>query len=147
MSRSLLPRTWTGVVTSTWATRGSSLLATSTSTTTTSIPAPPATARTFKTHVHDTMHSSYGRSVTCNNGNTSTSIVFAASNLRRILAEGRVRETVRAQSRFERNHDRKRRLRKERDWATYLRHVRTRVQEAWDMKKQSDLARRHYQDI
>jgi hypothetical protein len=139
MSRSLLTSAWTAA--GTWA-KGSSLAASRTG------PSTPATNhRTFKTHIPDTLHSSYGRSVTCNNGSTSTSIVFAASNLRRILAGGRVRETVRAQARFERNHDRKRRLRQERDWATYLRHVRTRVQEAWDMKKSSDLARRHYQDI
>ena len=72
-----------------------------------------------------------GRSVTVSRNTPA----IAYARLKVILDESKVRQTVRAQERFERKTDRRRRKRDEREWKAYMKVVKQRVDVAWNLKQ------------
>ncbi|KAI8894516.1 hypothetical protein BC833DRAFT_604593 [Globomyces pollinis-pini] len=98
--------------------------------------------RTYKKHICDKGNESLGRSVVVN-GNPNASY----GELRRILQESKVRETIRAQSRFEKAPEARRRKRKERDFDRYLKGVKYQVKAAFDLKVRTERAKKSYEDL
>ncbi|KAI8821383.1 uncharacterized protein EV422DRAFT_506071 [Fimicolochytrium jonesii] len=109
--------------------------------TSTSSPALLSQRRTYRPHT--TAEDSQGRSIRTIPDRPTQ----AYARLRDVIQESRLRETVRAQERFERNPDRKRRKRKEKEWRLYLAHVRKKVQIAFHLKTRSALEKQNYKDI
>ncbi|KAJ3110246.1 hypothetical protein HDU96_006771 [Phlyctochytrium bullatum] len=99
--------------------------------------------RGYKVHMYPKSGREHGRSVAV--GGMSLSMAYR--KLRDVLSESRVRETVRYQERFERNHDKKRRKRKQAEWRKYLTHVKTQVTKAKDLSFRNYIERKTYIDI
>ncbi|KAJ3152424.1 hypothetical protein HDU86_005604 [Geranomyces michiganensis] len=95
---------------------------------------------TFETLVHE---GGSGRSVMT----YADKAAQAYFRLRDVVQESRLRETVRTQERFERNCDKRRRKKKEKQWRTYIRVVKKRVQVAWDLKNRTLRQKEVYEDI
>lgn len=96
------------------------------------------TKRYFKKHTWDSASTSLGRSVMV----TGLSPIPAYQKLKDILYESKFVNVVKNQERFERPCDIRRRKRKEKEWKTFMQHVRTKVKQAnlkreWDMKEES----------
>ncbi|KAL2919764.1 hypothetical protein HK105_200681 [Polyrhizophydium stewartii] len=89
------------------------------------------------------MPQSHGRSVAC----LKMSPTQAYSKLREILNESNFRALVRGQERFEPNPDKRRRRRKERDWAIYMAEVRKQSYQAVDLRKRTKIERANYKEI
>ncbi|EGF83347.1 hypothetical protein BATDEDRAFT_85865 [Batrachochytrium dendrobatidis JAM81] len=100
-------------------------------------------SRGFKKHMGESLPQSAGRSVVVK-GTNSTQAYF---QLRRILEESNFRALVRGQERFESNPDKRRRKRKERDWAIYMAELRRQTAQARDLTKRHEREKEHYRDI
>ncbi|KAJ3017624.1 hypothetical protein HKX48_003448 [Thoreauomyces humboldtii] len=102
-------------------------------------------SRGYKPHTWDKedRFGDRGRSVRCV-GDRATQAYF---RLRDIVQESKLREQVRLQERFERNPEKRRRKRKEKEWRTYMKVVKKRVQIAFDLKKRTAIERENYNDI
>eukprot|EP00842_Homolaphlyctis_polyrhiza_P004595 jgi/Hompol1/5136/HPOL_000841-RA len=100
-------------------------------------------SRGFKKHMNETFSISAGRSVAVK----GVSVSQAFFKLRQILAESNFRALVRSQQRFESNPDRRRRLRKERDWAHYMVHVRRQAKQAVDLARRTKQEQQFYKEI
>jgi hypothetical protein len=71
----------------------------------------------------------------------------AYAQLRDIINESRVRETVRLQSRFEPNPIKRRRKRKENDWNIYMSGMKRNVLKALELKTRTELEQKNYQQL
>ncbi|KAI8591280.1 hypothetical protein BDZ88DRAFT_412000 [Geranomyces variabilis] len=105
----------------------------------------PLQARAYRRHTFETLvhEGGSGRSVMT----YADKAAQAYFRLRDVVQESRLRETVRAQERFERNSDKRRRKKKEKQWKAYMRVVRKRVQVAWDLKNRTARQKEVYEDI
>ncbi|TPX72631.1 hypothetical protein SpCBS45565_g00188 [Spizellomyces sp. 'palustris'] len=101
--------------------------------------------RSYRRHTFDTLNHStgQGRSVRV----TAVNPTQAYFKLRDIIQESRLNELVRSQERFERNTDKRRRKRKEKEWRTYMRHVKKQVQIAFDLQNRTKIEKETYKDI
>ncbi|TPX75539.1 hypothetical protein CcCBS67573_g03208 [Chytriomyces confervae] len=72
---------------------------------------------------------------------------FAYFQLKEILNESKVRETVRFNEWHERKHDKKRRKRKQADWRKYLEFVKEQVVLAKDLDKRSRIQYANYKHL
>ena len=92
--------------------------------------------RYFKKHAWDSIPSSTGRSVCV----VGISVLSAYKRLKDILQESNFREVVKRQERFERPCDIRRRKKREREWKTFMTHVKDKVnlalkKKSWDSKE------------
>jgi hypothetical protein len=71
----------------------------------------------------------------------------AYAQLRDILNESKVRETIRLQSRFEPKPIKRRRKRKENDWNIYMSGVKRNVLRAFELKSRTELETKTYQQL
>ncbi|KAH6563370.1 hypothetical protein BASA50_007520 [Batrachochytrium salamandrivorans] len=99
--------------------------------------------RGFKQHMNETFTHSAGRSVVVK-GSSSMSAYFY---LRKVLNESNFRSLVKGQERFESNPDKRRRKRKERDWAIYMLEVRRQSRQAMDLARRTQQEKNQYRDI
>ncbi|KAI8921171.1 hypothetical protein DFJ77DRAFT_506819 [Powellomyces hirtus] len=101
--------------------------------------------RFYRRHTYETLSHPHGtgRSVQTT-GDRATQAYF---RLRDVVQESKLREIVRAQDRFERSTDKRRRKRKEKEWKAYMRVVKKRVAVAFDLKNRTTTAKRLYDDI
>ncbi|KAI9366908.1 hypothetical protein DFJ73DRAFT_772056 [Zopfochytrium polystomum] len=110
-------------------------------------PSPPFTAafsRAYRSHMAPRSNTEpHGRSVPV----SGKGVAMAYFRLREILNESEVRQTVRYQERFERNHDRMRRKRREADWRVYMAHVKKQVGLAKELDLRKRIARKNYDEI
>ncbi|KAH9246550.1 hypothetical protein BASA81_015897 [Batrachochytrium salamandrivorans] len=67
--------------------------------------------------------------------------------LRKVLNESNFRSLVKGQERFESNPDKRRRKRKERDWAIYMLEVRRQSRQAMDLARRTQQEKNQYRDI
>ncbi|KAJ3285848.1 hypothetical protein HDU79_006986 [Rhizoclosmatium sp. JEL0117] len=72
---------------------------------------------------------------------------FAYFQLKEILTESKVRETVRYQEWHESKPDKRRRKRKQADWRKYMEHVKSQVVLAKDLALREKIDRKNYVDI
>ncbi|KAI8617010.1 hypothetical protein BC830DRAFT_145983 [Chytriomyces sp. MP71] len=86
---------------------------------------------------------SFGRSVPVR----GYSPAFAYFQLKDILVQSKVRETVRYQEWHESNPEKRRRKRKQADWRSYMEFVKKQVVLAKDLAKREKLERENYKDI
>ncbi|KAJ3276237.1 hypothetical protein HDV01_005685 [Terramyces sp. JEL0728] len=98
--------------------------------------------RGYKKQIWQTAPVSLGRSVI-----VDKNVNQAYNELRNILNESNVRKVVRSQQRFESFHDKKKRLRKERDWGVYLAAVKKNVKVALHMKQRSADEKQNYDHL
>ncbi|KAI8908580.1 hypothetical protein EDD86DRAFT_208027 [Gorgonomyces haynaldii] len=99
--------------------------------------------RFFRKHTWDTLKPA-GRSVQVHQGLNANQAYF---QLKRILEENRVRETVYRQEYFEPNPVKRQRKRKERDWRMYLAQVNVRIKKALFLKGRTEEEKRFYKEI
>ena len=97
--------------------------------------------RNYKKHTWDSLRP-FGRSVA-----VTGTVNRAYYWLRLVLGESRLRETVRAQERFESNPVRKQRKRKERDWRMYSDQVQRRVRLALHLQQRTREEKESYRDL
>jgi hypothetical protein len=71
----------------------------------------------------------------------------AYANLRNIVNESRLRATARAQMRFESKPDKRRRKRKDKDWATYMAGVKSNVKKAFELKNRTESEKKNYKQL
>ena len=100
--------------------------------------------RGFKKHQVEKLGYSAGRSVLVHQGLSASQANY---KLRTILQESNFRHLVQSQKRFIPNPVRRRMKRKQRDWQTYLRTMRLRVKQAWDMKTKNEIEKKNYDHI
>jgi hypothetical protein len=86
--------------------------------------------RSFRKHKDVDGDSEIGRSVNVKKLNVNR----AYGDLRKILMECKVKDTVFQQKRFESNPMRRKRKRREREWKSYLAGMKTQVKKAFDLK-------------
>ncbi|KAJ3394528.1 Flap-structured DNA-binding and RNA-binding protein [Lobulomyces angularis] len=87
--------------------------------------------RGYRGHISDNRDFSLGRSIKVK----GTNITQAYFDLKRVLEESKVRETVRYQERFERPTDKRRRKKKESNFRQYMKHMKKQITLAHDLKK------------
>lgn len=101
--------------------------------------------RFFRKHVQEYYGSKdVGRSVQVTG---TKSINYAYTTLKNILRDCNVRSQFRMQARFESNPARKRRLRRERHWKTYLIGLKAQVGKAHDLKNRLQIEKEHHRPI
>ncbi|KAI9332663.1 hypothetical protein BDR26DRAFT_869121 [Obelidium mucronatum] len=109
-----------------------------------SVPAVRPLSRAYSPHRPQLLtYRNVGRSVPVR----GLSPALAYFQLKEILAESKVRETVRFQEWFESKPDKRRRKRKEADWRKYLEHVKQQVVLAQDLAWREKVDKQNYIDI
>ncbi|KAI9209112.1 uncharacterized protein BJ171DRAFT_175427, partial [Polychytrium aggregatum] len=81
--------------------------------------------------------------VVSENGNPNA----AYSNFKNLIRTLKIRETVKYQERFERNHDKGRRIRKQKEWDKYIEYARKQVQLAIQLKVRTKIEKKNYDHI
>jgi hypothetical protein len=99
------------------------------------------TIRTYRKHTMNPTQD-LGRSVKVT-GNPNR----AYAQLRDIINESKVRETVRLQRRFEPNPIKRRRKRKEADWMVYMNGMKRKVLKAFELKTRTELEQQNYKQL
>ncbi len=88
--------------------------------------------RHYKAHLPGALSKSCGRSVVCRTVNNPST---AYNELRSILKDANVRQTVRYQERFERPTDMRRRKKKESKFRIYMAHMKKQIRMAYGLKR------------
>jgi ribosomal protein S21 len=86
----------------------------------------------------DTIQRSAGRSILVMNN----SPIQAWATLKNIIQKSNLRSTIKAQERFEKPHDMRRRKKRERLWRVYRQHVDEMVRKAISLKKSHELEKK-----
>lgn len=99
-------------------------------------------SRNYRKHTWQFSDEDSGRSVKVT-GNPNR----AYANLRNIVNESHLRATARAQMRFESKPDKRRRKRKDKDWATYMAGVKSNVKKAFELKNRTESEKKNYNEL
>ncbi|KAI8925544.1 hypothetical protein BC831DRAFT_460412 [Entophlyctis helioformis] len=100
--------------------------------------------RWYKKHMNESLSYSSGRTVVVK-GSASPTVAYF--RLRAVLEEANFRSLVKSQERFESNPDKRRRRRKEKDWAVYMAELRRQSRLAVDLRDRHKTEMANYKDI
>ena len=93
------------------------------------------TSRTYRKHIHPALscesNAVVGRSIPVMHGNESKAIM----QLRAVLASSKIVDTVRNQRHFISKSEKKRMIKKKKQWSLYYNHFKSQVGLAWNLKR------------